>query len=96
MNLDLYIVSFFISIWISKNFGILVQNLEQKEYLSHIRKSIGLCDQSNILFDHMTVIEHLEFFAHLKCIPYEKFYEEINNTIQKVGIIIYQFILYGL
>ena len=39
-----------------------------------IRESLGLCPQHNVLFDRLTVKEHLEFFINLKvvlslCIP---------------------------
>ena len=31
-----------------------------------IRESLGLCPQHNVLFDRLTVKEHLEFFSALK------------------------------
>ena len=31
-----------------------------------IRQSIGVCPQHNVLFDEMTVDEHLWFYARLK------------------------------
>lgn len=31
-----------------------------------IRESLGLCPQHNVLFDRLTVQEHLEFFTALK------------------------------
>ena len=31
-----------------------------------IRESLGLCPQHNVLFDRLTVQEHLEFFINLK------------------------------
>ena len=31
-----------------------------------VRKSLGLCPQHNVLFDRLTVKEHLEFFISLK------------------------------
>lgn len=31
-----------------------------------IRESLGLCPQHNVLFDRLTVKEHLEFFVNLK------------------------------
>lgn len=33
-----------------------------------IRESLGLCPQHNVLFDRLTVKEHLEFFSALKVI----------------------------
>ena len=35
--------------------------------ISGVRQSLGLCPQHNVLFDCLTVGEHLEFFAKVKC-----------------------------
>lgn len=34
--------------------------------MDQIRESLGLCPQHNVLFDRLTVKEHLEFFLALK------------------------------
>lgn len=34
--------------------------------INAVRSSIGLCPQHNILFDDLTVREHIEFFSRLK------------------------------
>ena len=34
--------------------------------MDSIRESLGLCPQHNVLFDRLTVEEHLEFFSALK------------------------------
>ena len=34
--------------------------------INQIRKSLGVCPQHNILFDRLTVNEHLNFFLRLK------------------------------
>lgn len=34
-----------------------------------VRGSVGLCPQHNILFDDLTVAEHIEFYARLKGVP---------------------------
>ena len=34
--------------------------------MDQIRKSLGICPQHNILFDRLTVSEHLSFFTRLK------------------------------
>ncbi|XP_056662521.1 phospholipid-transporting ATPase ABCA3-like isoform X4 [Monodelphis domestica] len=43
-----------------------------------IRKSLGLCPQHDLLFDSLTVTEHLYFFAMLKGFPKRKLKNEIN------------------
>jgi len=37
--------------------------------MDKIRKIMGVCPQHNILFDHLTVKEHLEMFAVFKGLP---------------------------
>ena len=32
-----------------------------------VRDSLGLCPQHDVLFDTLTVAEHLEFFAKVRC-----------------------------
>ena len=34
--------------------------------MDRIRDSLGLCPQHNVLFDKLTVREHLKFFVNLK------------------------------
>ncbi|XP_006872052.1 PREDICTED: ATP-binding cassette sub-family A member 3-like [Chrysochloris asiatica] len=47
----------------------------------HIRKSLGLCPQNGLLFDYLTVYEHLYFFARLKGMPWDLCQNEINNIL---------------
>ena len=42
--------------------------------MDHIRKSLGICPQHNVLFDRLTVAEHLGFFTRLKVVFYLKVY----------------------
>ena len=43
-----------------------VQGLSIRTQMPEIRKRIGVCPQHNVLFDELTVTEHLEIFAGLK------------------------------
>ncbi|GMS92631.1 hypothetical protein PENTCL1PPCAC_14806 [Pristionchus entomophagus] len=43
-----------------------VESLDIRSSLPQIRRSVGLCPQYNILFDTLTVWEHLDFFSNLK------------------------------
>ena len=36
--------------------------------MENVRQSLGLCPQHNVLYDRLTVREHLNFFARLKVI----------------------------
>ncbi|KAH0631842.1 hypothetical protein JD844_019699 [Phrynosoma platyrhinos] len=51
-----------------------------------IRKSLGLCPQHDVLFDQMTVEEHLYFYSGLKGFPVEKCPEEINRILHILNL----------
>lgn len=46
-----------------------------------IRKSLGMCPQYNVLFDRLTVEEHLWFYARLKGVPIADVKEEAEKMI---------------
>ena len=46
-----------------------VHGFDMTTEMSEIRKIIGICPQHDVLWDDLTVKEHLEFFAGLKCVP---------------------------
>ncbi|RZC40676.1 ATP-binding cassette sub-family A member 3-like, partial [Asbolus verrucosus] len=47
-----------------------------------VRASLGLCPQHNIIFDDLTVKEHLYFFSKLKGLKNEEISNEINKYIE--------------
>ncbi|XP_070811047.1 phospholipid-transporting ATPase ABCA3 [Pituophis catenifer annectens] len=51
-----------------------------------IRKSLGLCPQHDVLFDHMTVEEHLYFYSGLKGFPVEKCPGEIAHVLHILNL----------
>ncbi|KAH9488682.1 ATP-binding cassette sub- A member 3 [Bulinus truncatus] len=51
-----------------------------------VRNSLGLCPQHNILFDTMTVREHLKFFAKLKGYESPNIEEEVISMAKEVGL----------
>eukprot|EP00095_Tigriopus_kingsejongensis_P007158 maker-scaffold285_size222332-snap-gene-1.18 protein:Tk07158 transcript:maker-scaffold285_size222332-snap-gene-1.18-mRNA-1 annotation:"hypothetical protein TcasGA2_TC002276" len=52
--------------------------------MSKIRGSLGLCPQHNMLFDSLTVREHLIFFGMLKGLSWKKAHNEADSVAQKV------------
>lgn len=44
----------------------IVSGFDITKNINEVRSSIGLCPQFNILFDDMTVSEHLHFYGRLK------------------------------
>ncbi|XP_015215344.2 phospholipid-transporting ATPase ABCA3 isoform X1 [Lepisosteus oculatus] len=51
-----------------------------------IRRSLGLCPQHDVLFDNLTVEEHLSFYAQLKGYPQEKTPEEVDRILRILNL----------
>uniref|UniRef100_A0A665X1X1 P-type phospholipid transporter n=1 Tax=Echeneis naucrates TaxID=173247 RepID=A0A665X1X1_ECHNA len=51
-----------------------------------IRLSLGMCPQHNILFQHMTVAEHILFYSLMKARPIAEAEEEVENMLQDLGL----------
>eukprot|EP00918_Siedleckia_nematoides_P057595 GHVU01125596.1.p1 GENE.GHVU01125596.1~~GHVU01125596.1.p1 ORF type:complete len:1296 (-),score=180.93 GHVU01125596.1:585-4472(-) len=54
--------------------------------MEEIRKSLGMCPQHNVLFDKLTVEEHLWFYARLKGMPTKDIQQEMESMIQDIGL----------
>ncbi|XP_053672341.1 phospholipid-transporting ATPase ABCA3-like [Anopheles nili] len=52
-----------------------------------VRSSLGLCPQHNVLFDEMTVDEHLRFFSRLKGVPVAAVGEEIDRYLKMLELV---------
>ena len=65
----------------TKVFGLDVQN-----DLGEIRKTMGICPQHDILFDGLTVKEHLEMYAVFKGVNSKRTPEEVEKTILDIGL----------
>ncbi|XP_067683951.1 phospholipid-transporting ATPase ABCA3-like isoform X2 [Haliotis asinina] len=64
----------------------IVNGYDINDDIQSVRQSLGLCPQHNILFDSLTVQEHLEFFACLKGCPSTDVETEVNTIINEVGL----------
>jgi ATP-binding cassette subfamily A (ABC1) protein 3 len=62
---------------------ILINDLDIVQQTKEARTYIGFCPQYNLLFDDMTVYEHLKFFAKLKRNFDEK---EIDNMLEIINL----------
>ncbi|UYV67345.1 ABCA1 [Cordylochernes scorpioides] len=51
-----------------------------------IRHSLGTCPQHNVLFDYLTVMEHLWFYASLKGLPKNEVLREAQEIIEDIGL----------
>ncbi|KAI4584687.1 hypothetical protein MJG53_006221, partial [Ovis ammon polii x Ovis aries] len=55
---------------------------------SVVRAELGVCLQRDILFDRLTVLEHLLLFASLKALrgTHQELREQVHRTLQDVGL----------
>jgi ATP-binding cassette subfamily A (ABC1) protein 3 len=59
-----------------------VNGYDIRTSIQNVRDSMGLCLQHNVLFDGLTVAEHLYFFGKLKGLNNEEVKREIDNYIK--------------
>uniref|UniRef100_A0A8D2BUY0 ABC transporter domain-containing protein n=1 Tax=Sus scrofa TaxID=9823 RepID=A0A8D2BUY0_PIG len=55
--------------------------------MGQIRKSLGLCPQQDLLFNYLTVSEHLYFYSVIKGIPQKMRLIEINNMLSTFNLL---------
>lgn len=51
-----------------------------------VRSSLGLCPQHNILFDELTVREHIVFYSRLKGLDNEAVEREVNKYVKLIDL----------
>uniref|UniRef100_A0A8C2W134 ATP binding cassette subfamily A member 3 n=1 Tax=Chinchilla lanigera TaxID=34839 RepID=A0A8C2W134_CHILA len=59
---------------------------EISQDMVQIRKSLGLCPQHDVLFDNLTVTEHLYFYAQLKGLSRQKCPEEVKQMLHILSL----------
>ena len=62
-------------------------NILTPEGLDQFRKVLGICPQHDILFNELTVEEHLEMFCVFKSVDNSKIKNEITKVINDLGLI---------
>ncbi|XP_055978796.1 retinal-specific phospholipid-transporting ATPase ABCA4 [Sorex fumeus] len=65
---------------------VLIGGKDIESNLDAIRQSLGLCPQHNILFHHLTVAEHLLFYAQLKGKSTEEAQFEMEAMLEDTGL----------
>ncbi|XP_047390358.1 phospholipid-transporting ATPase ABCA3 isoform X1 [Sciurus carolinensis] len=63
-----------------------ISGYEISQDMVQIRKSLGLCPQHDILFDNLTVAEHLYFYAQLKGLSQQKCPEEVKQMLHILNL----------
>ncbi|XP_028910083.1 ATP-binding cassette sub-family A member 2 isoform X2 [Ornithorhynchus anatinus] len=54
--------------------------------MDEIRKNLGMCPQHNVLFDHLTVEEHLWFYSRLKSMAQDEIHKEMEKMIEDLEL----------
>ncbi|XP_012866697.1 PREDICTED: ATP-binding cassette sub-family A member 3 [Dipodomys ordii] len=63
-----------------------ISGYEISQDMALIRKSLGLCPQHDVLFDNLTVAEHLYFYAQLKGLSPQKCPEEVKHMLYALNM----------
>uniref|UniRef100_A0A3B4E2I9 P-type phospholipid transporter n=1 Tax=Pygocentrus nattereri TaxID=42514 RepID=A0A3B4E2I9_PYGNA len=63
-----------------------VNGFDIRTDMDSIRKTLGMCPQHNVLFNDLTVEEHIYFYARLKGCSSEEVKQEIDQMIKDVGL----------
>nr|QJX58398.1 truncated ATP-binding cassette sub-family A member 2 [Pectinophora gossypiella] len=66
--------------------SVTVAGYDIEKQTSSARSHIGLCPQHNVLFNELTVKEHLQFFSRLKGFSGKELDEEIVTLIEKLEL----------
>ncbi|XP_042778092.1 phospholipid-transporting ATPase ABCA3-like isoform X1 [Panthera leo] len=64
-----------------------VNGYDTSKQMVQIRKSLGLCPQQNLLFDYLTVSEHLYFYCLVKGIPRKTRLVEIDHMLSTFNLL---------
>ncbi|XP_053784251.1 phospholipid-transporting ATPase ABCA3 [Desmodus rotundus] len=63
-----------------------INGYEISQDMVQIRRSLGLCPQHDVLFDNLTVTEHLYFYAQLKGLSHQKCPEEVKQMLHILSL----------
>ncbi|KAL4476001.1 hypothetical protein ABPG72_007887 [Tetrahymena utriculariae] len=64
-----------------------IKGFDVRKDLDKIRTILGVCPQHDILFDQLTVKEHLYFFATLKGMPFKEIALAVDKIINDVDLV---------
>ena len=66
--------------------SILINGFEVQDYCRKYRSKMGSCAQQDILYSELTVMEHLLYFARIKCDSDSKIHQQVQETIEKLDL----------
>ncbi|KAF6343916.1 ATP binding cassette subfamily A member 4 [Rhinolophus ferrumequinum] len=65
---------------------VLIEGKDIETSLDAVRQSLGMCPQHNVLFHHLTVAEHILFYAQLKGKPWDAAQLEMEAMLEDTGL----------
>uniref|UniRef100_A0A8C4JVZ9 ATP binding cassette subfamily A member 4 n=1 Tax=Dromaius novaehollandiae TaxID=8790 RepID=A0A8C4JVZ9_DRONO len=65
---------------------VLIGGLNIQTHMDSIRQRLGMCPQYNILFNHLTVAEHILFYAQLKGRSRDEAEQELETMLEDMGL----------
>ncbi|XP_026527510.1 retinal-specific ATP-binding cassette transporter [Notechis scutatus] len=65
---------------------ILIDGMDNQTHMDSIQQSLGMCPQNNILFKHLTVAEHIQFYAQLKGRSKAETKLEMEKILEDIGL----------
>uniref|UniRef100_A0A673ML47 Zgc:172302 n=1 Tax=Sinocyclocheilus rhinocerous TaxID=307959 RepID=A0A673ML47_9TELE len=65
---------------------IYVKGMDIRTDMDMIRRTLGVCPQHNVLFDILTVEEHVWFYGRMKGMSMGEVKKEINSLLENVGL----------
>ncbi|XP_070797170.1 retinal-specific phospholipid-transporting ATPase ABCA4 [Pituophis catenifer annectens] len=65
---------------------ILIDGMDNQIHIDSIQQSLGMCPQNNILFNHLTVSEHIQFYALLKGRSKAEAKLETEKILEDIGL----------
>uniref|UniRef100_A0A663MIU3 P-type phospholipid transporter n=1 Tax=Athene cunicularia TaxID=194338 RepID=A0A663MIU3_ATHCN len=65
---------------------VLIGGLDIQIHMDSIRHRLGMCPQYNILFNHLTVAEHILFYSQLKGRSRDEAEQELETMLEDMGL----------
>ncbi|KFU97908.1 Retinal-specific ATP-binding cassette transporter, partial [Pterocles gutturalis] len=65
---------------------VLIGGLDIQTHMDCVRHRLGMCPQYNILFNHLTVAEHILFYSQLKGRSRDEAEQELETMLEDMGL----------
>uniref|UniRef100_A0A8C3J6Q0 ABC transporter domain-containing protein n=1 Tax=Calidris pygmaea TaxID=425635 RepID=A0A8C3J6Q0_9CHAR len=65
---------------------VLIGGLDIQTHMDSIRPRLGMCPQYNILFNHLTVAEHILFYSQMKGRSRDEAEQELETMLEDMGL----------